>query len=264
MTHKLIPRLTTPQAMARLEDIRRSLQASVDILDLVQFTDTGAAPNATGGATASTDDLRRWRDGVRERLDQVPSGAGNRNDRRSLALGRALAEVIDPSRSDTAHDGTWSFLSLCLFPDVVFDRWPPSGINGALPEDRWIGAQLGRDRNYLKVTWRRWTTLGSVLLESGKPLGEDEFVALMERSSLARNTRLLRLIASEILRFDGEGARSEFARQLVKNITKLTGPRDLEFLDEEELRHLVTTAAAELRELRVPRRASRALPPTGN
>ena len=93
--------------------------------------------------------------------------------------------MINPSPSDAAHDGVWSFLTLMLFPDILADRWPATSPSGELPRDRWIGRQAGRDRNYFKLAWRRWRILGTVMSETGDAFGEDEFGALFERSAVA-------------------------------------------------------------------------------
>ena len=201
-----------------------------------------ASLNATGGGAPTQQDLSKWRSGVVDRLSELTTGSKDDNDRHSLALGQALAEVVNPSPSDAAHDGVWAYLTLMLFPDVVQRRWPLSTPPASSDNDRWVGALLSRDRNYLKLSWRRWTVLGSVVGDADRPLGEDEYGALLERTSIARNFRLVRLAAQSILENHGAG-RSEFARRLMKEITLLTGPLHLDVLSDSQLKAIVQDTA---------------------
>ncbi|WP_147453976.1 hypothetical protein [Tessaracoccus antarcticus] len=188
--------------------------------------------------------MTRWRAGVTGRMQDIPASTQSDQALYSKELGRAIDDVIDPSRSDAGHDGTWSYLTLMLFPDLVVKRWGPSA-DGKLSVDRWIGAQLGRDRNYLKLSWRNWDILGEVMDEADPPLGEDEFLSLLERTALARNPRIIRVAAKEVIRLDAEHGmgRSFFARELLKRVTFQTGPLVLDLLENNELAALVSEQA---------------------
>lgn len=255
MTQKLIPRLTSQQAGRRLEELQDLLGQGRRPLELVLPQMTDAVPNPTGGEAASHEDLVRWRRQVVDQLRGWNTGSKSLNDRHGARLGRAISQVIDPIPSDAAHDGVWSFLSLNLFPDVVFARWPPESGTTELSKDRWIGAQLARDRNYLKLSWRRWQVLGPVMESAAMPLGEDEFGALLERTSVARNVRLVRAAAREIVAFSTHNSRMDFAREFMKILTFQTGPLNLDVLDDSELAELIRDASEEASTLSVPRRA---------
>lgn len=250
---KLIPRFTVAQAEARLLEITERLRAGESPLAMVQTDPAGAVPNATGGEVATPDDLVRWRRDVSNFVGQVRPGTRHEKDRQGILLGEAIETVIQPGASDAASDGIWSFLSLVMFPDLVHARWPADAA-GVLAADRWIGRQSGRDRNYLKLSWRRWLVLGPVLKAHESMLGEDEYGALLERSALARNVRLVRAAAEVILSYD-EGSRTEFARSLMKRITYQTGPRSLDILGDGEIRSLVRRCSSEVLRDGVPRRA---------
>ena len=255
MTHKLIPRFSPAQAAARLEESQEHLRQGKHPLELVQIELAGAIPNPTGGEAATHTDLSAWRVGLMNALNGIRTGSKRENDIHSIELGKALDKVINPSPSDAAHDGVWSFLSLMVFPDVVHARWPADPITHELSRDRWIGRQLGRDRNYLKLSWRRWRALGTVMEEATTKLGEDEFGALLERSAVARNLRLVQAAAQEIVAFTDDGARTEFARALMKRVTYQTGPLNLDVLSTEELTDLVRDCGASVLSLGAPRRA---------
>ena len=102
-----------------------------------------------------------------------------------------------------------------LFPDILAARWGAPTESQELAPDRWIGRQTGRDRNYLKLAWRRWQVLGPVMSATQDPLGEDEFGALLERSVVARNQRLVRSAALAVVAYRGSLGRTSFARKLM-------------------------------------------------
>lgn len=240
----LIPRLTSGQAAQRLAEIEEHLRKGRPDSQLVRAELGDAVPNATGGRAPTADDIDHWRGEVHVRVKDLPASSTTEQALYAKELGRAIEDVIAPSRSDVAHDGTWSYLSLMLYPDLIARRWG-LGPDGKLSIDRWIGAQLGRDRNYVKLGWRNWTTLGELMDEARPPLGEDEFLNLLERSSLARNTSLIRLATKKIIELDlGHGiARSTFTRELMKRISFQTGPLLLDALDERELADVVSEQA---------------------
>lgn len=260
MTYRLIPRYSSGQAATRLEEIQRHLAEGGHVKELVRTDLAGAVPNATGGEAATHTDLGVWRRGVMAILESVPTGSKLVNDIHGIEVGRALGSVIDPSPSDAAADGVWSFLSLSMFPDVMNARWPADPTTHELSRDRWIGRQAGRDRNYLKLCWRRWQLLGPVMETAAARLGEDEFGALLERSAVARNIRLVRIAAQEVVAFSDDGARTEFARALMKEVTYHTGPLNLDILSTDDLSDFVRACAASVLSRGAPRRVVVARP----
>jgi hypothetical protein len=75
-----------------------------------------------------------------------------------------------------------------------------------------------------------------------RPLGEDELTGIFERTAVASNRRLARAMAAEILA-SAESNRSEFARRMSKQVTRMTGPLLLDILRDDELRDLVVMSA---------------------
>lgn len=248
MNSLLIPRLSTSEASKILTDHARSLEGGALPEELVRLEDVPGTPNPTGGAAASPADVQRWRWEVVELLDGIDTHSREGRDALGVALGQAIEDVIHPVPADVAHDGTWSYLSLVVFPDVVNRRWPGEVRNARLilPDERWIGHQTTtRDRNYLKLSWRRWIILGEVMREARPRLGEDEFGALLERTAVARNRRLVTAAARTIIlrgpRYPG--GRMEFARQFMKRIAERTGPLLLDILSDEEILSVVGAEA---------------------
>lgn len=221
------PRLSRPAAKLRLAEIRFTAQTDPDMLgSLVTYSDSRATLPATGGSSASTERIAEVRESVLEQLRPwhgrvVGRGASPEFDR---VLGQALFSQLDILPSEAANEDMWSFLTLLVFPDIAYQRFPD------LHEDR----LLGLPRNVLRRTWVRYSVLGELLFRGPVPLQEDELVGLFERSAMARNPRLLQSLASQILEYTGRN-RTAYARLLIKEATISTGPLLLDIMDDAGL-----------------------------
>ena len=230
MSWFVYPRLSLPFAKARISEIAETM--SRDGLSGVQalagVEHPRAAPVATGGRVANSEQIANVREAVLKTIEPwrqlgvVPRSQAAAFD---LTLGRALHEHLRVIPADAAHDETWSFLTLVVFPDVAVIRFP----------DMHVDRLIGTPRNVLRRTWFRQEVLGDLLHSTDRPLGEDELVGLFERSALARNRALIRRLAVAVLAYDGPLARSEWARDLYKRVTFTTGPRLLDALSDAEL-----------------------------
>ena len=76
-------------------------------------------------------------------------------------------------------------------------------------------------------------------------MGEDELVNIFERSRMARDQRLTRFLASEIIAYKGKG-RSAFARKLVPKVRALTGSMLLDICPDEYLQEVIARVAADI------------------
>lgn len=221
------PRLSRPAAKLRLTEVRLTAENDPDKLgSLVVYGDSRATLPATGGTSASADRLVEIRESVLEQLAPwhgrvVGRGVASQFDR---ALGQSLFTELDIVASQAAEEDMWSFLTLLVFPDVAYQRFPD------LHEER----LLGLPRNVLRRAWVRYSVLGDLLFRGAVPLQEDELVGLFERSALARNPRLLRSLASQILDYAGRN-RTAYARLLMKEATISTGPLLLDIMDDASL-----------------------------
>ncbi|MFI6233507.1 hypothetical protein ACIBD9_08105 [Micromonospora sp. NPDC050784] len=238
MNRYVYPRLPLAIARARVAEIAEAwttggLEAVAVLSDVLH---PHAAPVATGGRVRDPDQIADVRRAVCERLKPwLADGEVPRRDSAAydLQLGRVLHQELDILPADAAHAGTWSFLSLVVLPDVAVVRFP------TLHVDRLIGTP----RNALRRTWMREDVLGDLMHSSDRPLGEDELVGLFERTSLARNRRLIRRLAVAVQAYDGTTARSQWARDLYVGVTYATGPRILDALSDSELDGLIVDAA---------------------
>lgn len=254
---QLIPRLSFAEAEKRLQSLSEAIRAGKRGEELPDYLDLPAS-SVGGLPAADIEAVRRWRIGVMSFLSDCSVDDKPGRDRYSIELGRAIDQVIAPVPADAAHDEVWSFLALNVFPDVVFNRWCAADEGSPeLRKDRWIGGRPYRDRNYLKTSWRRWRLLGDSLFEVSPLLGEDELVAITERTAVARNRVLVGRIVAQIAAFpvgESELSRSEFVRGLMKHVSFMTGSLLLDTLDVGAQALLVEEAAHQVFR-RQPRRA---------
>lgn len=223
------PRLSTPDALSALNTIREVANRNPDELaSLWSVTHPRAEATPTGAAVATQDQIGQVRESVARQLAPWLIGRPISRDATivfDLELGRALHEALRIMPADAAHEGTWSFLSAVVFPDVVWTRFPD------LHEDRLLGK---RHRNTLRRAWFRYDVVGDLQSNAKHPLGEDEMTGIFERSQLARDRQLVRTVVQIILESQVRN-RSEFVRNLMKGITALTGPFLLDGLTPHEL-----------------------------
>ena len=230
MSRLVYPRLPLPFAKARISEIAETMSSGgvSAVPALARAEHPHAAPVATGGRVANSEHIENVRAAVLkaiepwQRKDSIPRPQAAAFD---LALGHTLHEQLRIIPADAAHDETWSFLTLVVFPDVAVIRFP----------DMHVDRLIGTPRNILRRTWFRQEVLGDLLHSTDRPLGEDELVGLFERSALARNHALIRRLAVAVSAYDGPAARSEWARDLYKRVRFSTGPRLLDALSDAEL-----------------------------
>lgn len=234
MTRKLaFPRLRRADTLFLLQKMREvAHEDPTRLKDLSATSHPRAEAVPTGATVASPDDLARVRDHVMRALDPWRGeGSVTREStvRFDLALGRSLHESLNILPADAAHEGTWEFLSAVLLPDVVWTRFPD------LHQDRVLGK---RHRNTLRRAWFRYDVIGDLQEAASNPLGEDEMTGVFERSQVARDRNLVRMVTELILESRASN-RSEFTRGLMKGVTALTGTYLLDGLSPEELRERV-------------------------
>ena len=237
MSRFIYPRLPLAFANKRLGEIKAAYDRNglSGVQALAAFEHPRAAPVATGGRVADRIRIISVSNAVSRALspwrapETLPSDQVAAFD---LALGRALHEQLEIVPADAAHNETWSFLTLVVFPDVAVKRFPD------MHRDRLIGTP----RNALRRTWFREDVLGDLQHSAEHPLGEDELVGLFERTALARNHTLIRRRAAAVLAYEGS-ARSVWARKLYKYVTFETGPRLLDALSDDQLDAIIRIAA---------------------
>lgn len=235
MKYLLLPRLSRGQALALRDELRVAVQRGESLEKKVAFAHPRAVAVATGGTRARPEDLQQVRQRVLERLE--PFRVGTPNAAFDSALGRALAEEVPVSPSDAGHPETWNFLTLGVFPDLLYRRFPD------MQDER----ALGGERNVLQRVWVRQSALGELTSSQEAPLLEDEYVQLFERSALARIPGLIRACAEVILDARLPNRPDAFTRRLLKRVVWKTGSLDLGVLDPAEMRAVVAAEASVVR-----------------
>ena len=203
-----------------------------------------AFPGATGGHPVDEDRLRH----LQARIREVAKVAGfpkplSRTGGQSFdrPCGTVLLSEMDIVPADAAEEGVWSFLTLVLVPEIGPWRFPD------LSEDR----LLGKPRNVLRrVWWRAWALGGDLDFapDGCTPLGEDEFVQIMERPSLGGNPLIATAIRDAIWRAEKPGlkiARSELVRQMTRRLRALRSHLSLEMMTEDQLDEHLELIASE-------------------
>lgn len=171
--------------------------ANIDHGELVAWgslAHSEAAPNPTGGRPASRAKLEAIQSLVRGlALDfgfptKMTVSKQAEFDR---ICGTLLYREMDIVPADAGHREVWTFLTMVLLPEIAPWRFRDRS------EDRLLG---GTRNTFQRLWWRAWS-LGPDLTESPlgcPPLGEDEYVQIMERPTLAGNQRVAKAVQSAL------------------------------------------------------------------
>ncbi len=209
-----------------------------------KFNSYYASPEAfptSSGKQLTKDELLDFRKACLEAQSKASQKAKRAKRFRSLfdlyvgweifELGRKLN--LDANFGDPA---VWDFLTLALLPDVVASRFDPkeAGV------DRFTG---GNRRHVLQRLWRRWKVLDVAVVQEDK-LTEDDYVQILERSTLAQNPTLAGLFASKLMSLNlppGQ-ARRDLTRNFAKRVEALSGVVVLSSIDKNTLEAAVNYA----------------------
>ena len=197
-----------------------------------------AAPAATGGHPVGPEKLLE----LQAQIRQVAKTAGyprplarDATQKFDRPCGNVLYRTMEIVPADAAEEGVWSFLSLVVVPEIGPWRFPGRA------DDR----LLGRQRNVLRRVWWRAWAFGEDLdfaPPECTPLGEDEFVQVMERPSLGGDRRTARAIRDALWRAEEKGlnvARSELMREITRRLRAERSHRALAVLDNVQLARLL-------------------------
>lgn len=234
-----------------LSTAERVMQAQME-LSLVELeseaalTHPDAAPAATGGHPVPTERLQKLQEQLREVAKSVgfPEPLGKQKTQSfDRPAGKVLYESMSIVPADAAEVGVWSFLSLVLVPEIGPWRF----------SDRASERLLGQPRNVLRRLWWRAWAFGPDLdaaPEGCQPLGEDEFVQVMERPSLGGNPRTARAIRDALWRAETRGLdvpRSDMMREMCRRLRAVRSHRSLDVLEDVQLADLLDGLAQDSR-----------------
>lgn len=232
----LYPRL--PRPVSRTIIAQSENLAPLELRQAATLTHPDAAPSATGGTPVPISILSKVQEEIRQIADgfgfpkPLSQAAQQKVDR---SCGTFLLQRMGVIPADAAEEGVWSFLTLVVLPEFGPWRFP------GRTEERLIG----KPRNVLRRLWWRAWTLGPDLdwaPEGCTPFQEDEFVQIMERTSISGNRRTARAFKQAIWRAERAGipmSRSAVVRDLMPRLRAIRSYLCLDALSDLELDNLL-------------------------
>ena len=215
MSAFLYPRLDAHSAVVLLGEQIATAPHQLRSLSAVAHSDAACAP--TGGNPVSEHHLLKLQatlQGVCDDFGFPKPLKKSKQGEFDRVCGTILHRDMGIVPADAAEEGVWSFVSLVVVPELAPWRFP----------DRHQDRLLGKRRNALRRLWWRAHVLGPDLTSAPpgcSPFGEDEFVQVMERPTIARNFRLAKHLQGAMWRLELEGFpgnRAEVLRSSIKII----------------------------------------------
>jgi len=230
-----------------LEIISSLREVPIEMADnFVNFEHPAAQFPPSGGTRATVSDLETIREAVLEIAKR--HGFPKQLGRKTASLDRDLAiylhEALDLSAHTAGSDSMWTFLTICVLPDVAVWRFPERS------DDRLIG---NVNRNVFRRLWWRVEILGDPP-ETTDPVWdrEDVLVQIMERPFLSGNPDVARTLADVFREAFGGAPSSKWQplmRDLVRRLMRITHFVSFDALDLDELREVIAEQASISREL---------------
>lgn len=190
------------------ESVARTILAERKDLDLQDLRLLGAlshaeaSPLATGGTPAGRDSIASVQRAVWHAAEEAGYPSSPDNSQRQLfdrLCASGLYDVMNIVPADAANEGVWAFLTVVVLPEIT-----PWRFTDTAAEERY----LGKPRNTLRrLWWRAWAfgTDFAVTPEGCTPLGEDEYVQIMERTTLGGNRNTARALREALWRAEATG-----------------------------------------------------------
>ena len=201
MNVRLIPQLS--------KDIGLQLSDEINIDTAPNFSNKLAYVMPTGGIPIDETDLRALRSNVLKSAQK--HGFPSRRPSSFLEFEFKVAQELinweplwtegKPS-AESLRNECWTFLTILILPDIATWRWPISEKKGK--DNAWTIRMIGGGRNTFQRIFRRilsldrgeshpdrWGLIGELL--------EDDFSAILERTSLGSNKHIAVCLAEEFL-----------------------------------------------------------------
>ena len=220
--------------------VGRAIAAKMAAMDLTQIEAEGrlshpqAAPSAIGGKPAPRTKIASIQEVVRGVA--VDFGYPRRMNIAKQAefdrvCGTLLLREMQIVPADAGQKDVWTFLSMIVLPEIAPWRFV----------DRSHERLLGGVRNvFQRLWWRAWA-LGPDLTDTPEgcpPFGEDEYVQIMERTSLAGNRRIalgIQTVTRESDPLNPEMQRGLLLREHVKRVRAVKSHISLDSLSDDQL-----------------------------
>jgi hypothetical protein len=187
----LFPRLSLRAAREQMQRIKG--RSAVDLSPIAAPESTDVVYPATGGSRVRSEVLLD----IRERLLRsagefgFPDSRGGEPVKFDPEAASILFQHLPICSGEASRDEVWSFMSICLLPDLTTWRFPDQN------DHRFLGGV----RNTFQRLW--WRAAMLKVDEAPDPwafvrLPEDALVGLMERPGISSNRMVARAIASAI------------------------------------------------------------------
>ena len=225
------------------EDIvRSSVEQNKSVATLTAEVSTShpkSRLSETGIACASDADLQSLRDDIVTFAEKY--GFPHRASEKSSAFSdfdreatHVIMKHVDAPVNDARSTELWNFITSVLLLDVASWRFPNNSGNPRF--NRYLGSSP--KSTFKKLWWR-----GHVLGELSDRIGEDQSVALLERTSVAGDPRLPKTIIREFFDRTASGSSSTNLSDQFRSTMLITKARlatvCVEALDDDQVAQLV-------------------------
>lgn len=236
-SYKSIKRLDRSDAILAIKDmIPKGVEACGE---LVLIDDPRAYPPPVLEHELLNDaEIQHLRDSVRSLAEDYgfprrPSAKSSKFSDFDRALGNILFCQLSITPTEAGHEEIWNYLTLRVLPDIA--RWRYQNEGKKKDYERWLGTA----RNVLAKTWWRRYTLGQ---ELNALIGEDEAVAIMERTTIGMNPNLARAIVRVHKDISDQlnTSSGDLLRIAIKSIRRLSSIYYLDVLTEDDAYDLFT------------------------
>lgn len=233
-------------------EVLASLTDSIAELERSSATSHPGATYPSVGSVVADSQIEHVQSLLRAHARQhgYPHSRGQALVRFDQSVAGPLHQAMDISPWLAAEEGLWAFMSLVVAPDVAVWRYP----------QRHPDRLLGGYRNVFRRLWWRAELLGNGVQDPPALMGEDQLVAVMERTdALGGDPRIARAFCSAVLRRQvahPELPRMMLQRESAKWVTRVGTLRLLSALPEDELAAAMDGFVSVVAEALAPRSAT--------
>ena len=186
------------------------------------------------------------------------NGFGNENPNRfrefeyEVAISLANCSFLWKNSLPTGEalrNNFWTYLTIVLFPDIAVWRWP-------IPQDgqlstAWNGRIMGGTRNTFQRIFRRVLSFDRgknhpERFHLIKNLMEDDFSAILERTSIGCNPKIAIALGEEFILMRERNAninkqiQTSIYRESTKDLTAYGKVQSLDLLEDQDLKELIS------------------------
>ena len=212
-------------------------------------------PSGAGGRPIGTHDLYS----LREEIVNLAKNYGyyNNSPNKFLEFEYEVAVIFskwkflwdsDYPTGESLRNNFWSYLTVVLLPDIATWRWgfPENGE----PTKAWTDRMLGGSRNAFQRVFKRVISFDKGKehhdrLHLIKNLLEDDFSAILERTSLGGNSKIAIFLAEEFIEMRKRCAnknkqiQTDIYRKATKDLTAFGKVQSLDILEDSYLKELI-------------------------